>query len=207
MQKNARGHMALDKGERSAAFSSVPRFRATIRLTITIMHKRSLSLSTISGTESEACDEPVTRKRAHLTESSEASDEPVARMRYRQLEALIDEDDVVLFVKPSKCALTSNEHEQLSTRNQAALQHVVNSLAKLKPQNVHHQPPHPQHTPSPLEIAQTNALISDQKVKMVELNAKLGEMTRDMLLLTRQRDAAVQAARNYRSFIAGKCLS
>ena len=75
--------------------------------------------------------------------------------------------------------------------------------------NVPYQPPHPQHTPSSLEIAQANARIADQKVKLTELNIKLAELdakfTRDKLLLTRQRDAATQAVRNERSFIAGKC--
>ena len=73
--------------------------------------------------------------------------------------------------------------------------------------NVLYQPPHPQHIPSSLEIAQANARIADQEVKLAELNAKLDELARDTLLLTRKRDAAVQAVRNERSFIAGKCLS
>jgi len=146
------------------------------------MHKRSLSPSTISGTESEPFDEPVARERSH-----------------RRLEMPTDEDDVFLFVKPSTYTLTSNEHDLLPTSNQAALQHV-DSLAKSKPQNVPHQPPHPRHIPSFLDIAQTNALIADQEIKIANLNAELGK-------LVQQRDAAAQAVRNYRAFIAGKCLS
>jgi hypothetical protein len=160
------------------------------------MHTRPVSPSTIPGTESEARDEPVARKRVFRLDSPYA--------------LASDEDDVISFVKPLKCALTSNKHEQLSTSDQAALQHVVDSLAKLaklSPQNVPHQPPHSQHIPSPFEIAQTHALIADQEVQAAELDAKLGELARDMLFLTRQRDTAAQAARNYRSFIAGKCLS
>ena len=103
------------------------------------MHKRPLSPSTISGTESEADNEPLARMRVY----------------------------------------DSNK-------------------------DAPYQPPHPQHIPSSLEIARASALIADQDVKVAKLNTKLEEMARDTLLLTRQRDAAAQAARNYRSFIAGK---
>jgi len=174
------------------------------------MHRRSLSLSIISDTESEAGDVPVARK-CSLFEGDWLSDGFgdgfVARPRYRRDEALIDDDDMFRGSRTSSRTLTSNAHEQLSTRNQAGLQHVVDSLAKLKPSNVPHQPPHPQHIPSSLEIAQTNALIADQEVKVAELNTKLDELAREVLLLTQRRDTAAQAARNYRSFVAGKFSS
>ena len=84
-----------------------------------------------------------------------------------------------------------------------------------------YQPPHPQHIPTSLEIAQANARIADQEVKVAELNVKMAELNvkvveqrtklnklyEEMNLLTRQRDAAAQVARIDRSFIAGKCLS
>ena len=79
--------------------------------------------------------------------------------------------------------------------------------------NVLYQPPHPQHIPSALEIAQANARIADQEAKLTELNIKLAELdananfTRNKLLLTQKCNAATQSARNDRSFIAGKCLS
>ena len=153
------------------------------------MHNRSQSLSTISGIESEAGDERRCAWGAR-------ADFPLGS---RTLES-----------SEWTSTSTSNEHEQykqIPTCDQPALQHVVDSLAKLKPQNVPHQPPHLQHIPLSLEIAQTSALIVDQEVKMAELNAKLGEMAQDMLLLARQHQAAAQMVRNYRFFIAGKCLS
>jgi hypothetical protein len=111
-----------------------------------------------------------------------------------------DEDDMV-------SALTSNEHEQLSTSNRAVPQRVIDTLAKLakiRPQDEPHEPPYPQQIPSSFEIDQT---IADQEVQVAELDAKLGELAREILLVLRQRDAVAEEARNYRSFIAGKCSS
>ena len=107
---------------------------------------------------------------------------------------------------------TESESESESdTESESEWRHAYYSIKDDK--NVPYQPPHPQHIPSSLEIAQANARIADQKVKLAELdiksaelNAKLNELTRDKLLLTQQCDAAVQAARNDLSFIAGKFI-
>ena len=151
------------------------------------MRERSLSLSTISGTESETDYDPVARSLAYYS----------------------DEDGIDLITELSDGSSTSSEHEQPATHDQDALQHVVDSLSKLKPRffpqsDAPRQPPHSQHLPSPLEIAQTKALIKDREVEVSELNAKLDELARNMLLLIQQRDAAAEAGRNHRSFIAGE---
>ena len=151
------------------------------------MHNRSLSLSTISGIESEAGDEKNCAWGAR-------SDFPLVRTPESSESSTSTSDEY-------------EQHEEIPTCGQAALQHVVDSLAKLKPQNVPHQPPHLQHIPSSIEIAQTSALIVDQEVKMAELSAKIGEMAQGMLLLASQHEATAQVVRNYRFFIAGKCLS
>jgi len=152
------------------------------------MRERSPSLSTISGTESEAGDDPVAGSLAYDS----------------------DEDDEDLNTRLSEDTSTSIEYEQLSAHDQGALRRVVDSLSKLEPRffppsDIPCQPPHPQHLPSPLEFAQTKALIEDRELEVSELNAKLDELARDMLSLIQQRDAAAEAARNHRSFIAGKC--
>ena len=149
-----------------------------------MMHERSLSLSTISGTESEAGD-----------------DNPLA-LAYDS-----DEDDANLYTEPSDDSRTSYE---LSAYGQKALQHIVDSMSKLKPRSfpgldIPYQPPHPHHLPSPLEVAQTKALIEDRELEVSELNSKLDELARNMLQLIQKHDTAAEAARNHRSFIAGKC--
>lgn len=151
------------------------------------MRERSLSLSTISGTESEPDDYPLTRR---LTFDS-------------------DESSVDWSTELSDDPSASDEHGRRSPHDHGALQDVVDSLSKLKPRffphsDAPHQPPHPQHLPSPLEIAQTKAHIADREVEVSTLNAKLDELARNMLFLIQQRDAAAEAARNHRSFIAGK---
>lgn len=153
------------------------------------MHERSLSLSTISGTESEAGDEPFAGSVAYDTDEDEP-DEP-------DLNTEFSDDSSI-----------SYEHEHLTPHD--ALQHVVNSLSKLKPpffwdSDVPYQPPHPHHLPSPLEVAQTKALIEDREVEVSEYNSRLDELARRMLKVIHQRHIAAKAARNHRSFIAGKC--
>jgi hypothetical protein len=151
------------------------------------MHERSLSLSSISGTESEADDGIFTTS---LGDDS-------------------DEDGVDLTTELSDSISTSNEPEHPSTHDQGALQHVVNSISKLTPRvllhsDAPHQPPHPQHLPSPLEIVRTKALIKDREIEVSELNARLDELARNMLSIIQRRDSAAEAVRNHRSFIAGK---
>jgi hypothetical protein len=149
-----------------------------------VMGGRSLSLSTFSGTESEA------------------DDECLANLAYDS-----DEDGMDLTTELSDESSTSFEHEQPSTHGPDALEQVFSKLESLYPRtDVPRQPPHPQHLPSPLEIVQTEALIRDREAEMLKLDAELDELLQNMVSVRKKRDAAAEAARNHRSFIAGKSI-